>query len=754
MKQMKRFIILITVFISTNFAIASDTVTNIVTPVTYFINHVSQLQNIKNNLAKYKSISVVGISGIGKTQVARMFAYENKAKYNLLWFIDCNLDINSEFLKLAKEINKRFGADIDENTTTVKKAVMDYLSSKNDWLLVFDNLKVGCNKKVEDLVKWEHDGNIIFCSQESKMLPYVIEMKAFNKNDSINLVKNILEDDKEIDFLVNTFKGYPILIVQGSQLLNEVQGLSKAEYKRKILQSADKIKLNIELAIKSLKPSAKQLLNKIALINNQSFSKQLLNAITDNQNTLDDDIYALSKFLLISHTDRNEDNPLFEMHDVIAEKVQEINGNKNNQKDLENIITNLDNAIPKNPVQGRIFRGYTTVPEMLKITSQNTEKYNINIYQALRLNMHLIIHYANTIDYDNYKQMINWFNKHDKKNKFKLWMMSNDEKRVYAGYLGIIGSYYGTKYSDWENFIIYYTKAKNILDNVKGFESIKYNVLYNLANANLKLGKIKEVQEYIDITHQMVNNDMLSKSDMSFVHRTQARMFLIQGAYNEALEKINQSIKTLIDNGLNPNDVFLCYAYLDRAIILNFVGKYNEAFTQVQQLYEMNKNKKETHEIFGRIFAQMAASELGLGKIDDALIHIDKAIQILLPDEVRKMKENDKTKGLIKDPELAASYVIKADILLKAGHAIKAIDYYSQALNIYINLYQHNKKNVAQISDLHLKGAKAACSINDKNNYKVFSTLQLEDFGVNAQTKEMINYCRSYGIELYHPFSP
>lgn len=44
------------------------------------------------------------------------------------------------------------------------------------------------------------------------------------------------------------------------------------------------------MAIQQLKPSAVKLLNKIALLNNQSFSKQLLTIITDNTNTLDDDI--------------------------------------------------------------------------------------------------------------------------------------------------------------------------------------------------------------------------------------------------------------------------------------------------------------------------------------------------------------------------------------------------------------------------------------------------------------------------------
>ncbi|WP_342278897.1 hypothetical protein [Candidatus Tisiphia endosymbiont of Myopa tessellatipennis] len=83
------------------------------------------------------------------------------------------------------------------------------------------------------------------------------------------------------------------------------------------------------MAIQQLNPSAVKLLNKIALLNNQSFSKQLLSTITDHKDTLDDDIYQLSKSMLISNIDPNKDNPIFEMHDIVSNKIMELNGDNN-----------------------------------------------------------------------------------------------------------------------------------------------------------------------------------------------------------------------------------------------------------------------------------------------------------------------------------------------------------------------------------------------------------------------------------------
>ncbi|KAK0156758.1 hypothetical protein PV328_012354 [Microctonus aethiopoides] len=289
-------------------------------PVSYFIDHVKQLELLQDNLAKYRQASVVGVSGMGKTQLARMYAYENKSKYDIIWFIDCNLDVNQQLLKLAKGINAQTNSPV-----------------------ISDDINI-------------HNGNIIFCSQDSELLPNIIKMSSFNKKDSLTLLQNILKNGNPtlIEFLVQEFGGYPVLMVQGTQLLNQVEGLSIEEYKRKIKVSNDKIGLNMKLVINELTPSAKRLLNEIALVNNQSFSKELLNSITRNKDSLDDDIYQLSKFALISNIEPKETNPVFEMHDIIAEKILQMNGS-NNKEYIEQVVTNFLNSIPKSLVKGSGF---------------------------------------------------------------------------------------------------------------------------------------------------------------------------------------------------------------------------------------------------------------------------------------------------------------------------------------------------------------------------------------------------------------
>ena len=270
---MIKLLVSIVILIIHNSSFASKQISNLVTPVSYFVNHVKQLHDLKNNLNKYRQTSIVGTSGIGKTQLVRTYAYENKNQYNLIWFLDCNLDMNQGFVKLAQKLNQENNANLSEDPKLVQKEIMNYLSSKDKWLLVFDNLKIGENKKVKELVEWEHNGHVIFASQDKEIIPHTIELSVFNEKDTKTLANNLLENKNDVKFLAEVFGNYPIVIVQGAQLLNQIKGLDKEVYMKKIQQSEDKIKLNIEQTIKELKPNASKLMTKIALINNQRFSK-------------------------------------------------------------------------------------------------------------------------------------------------------------------------------------------------------------------------------------------------------------------------------------------------------------------------------------------------------------------------------------------------------------------------------------------------------------------------------------------------
>jgi hypothetical protein len=728
---------------------ANERISNLITPVSYFINHVEQLKNTQENLKKYRKTSIIGTSGIGKTQLIRTYAYENENQYSLVWFFDCNLDLNIEFVKLAKQLNQFNKINISQDPILAKKEVMEYLANKDKWLLVFDNLKINENKKVKDIINWEHNGNVIFCSQDSEMLPHTLELRAFHKKDAITLASNLLDskDKNDVDFLVEAFSNYPILIVQGAQLLNQVKGLDKEEYKNKIHQSADKIKSNIKLAIKALKPSTVKILKKIALINNQRFSKELLNIIADDKTSVSDDIYQLSKFMLISNTENDDDNPVFEMHDVIAQKIIELNGDENNKVYLEEIFYNITQALPASMHTGHVFRNGKTIMENLEVITSYVERYNLDIYKLMPLNVSLFTDYINTLQYYNADKLFKWFDVLDKKKLFKPWLMDNDNKYFYARYLGITGGYYKNRFVNWHKALEYYLRASEVLKTVNGYEAIKCNVLYNLANTYISLGQLNEAENEIKAMEKMFEIGLVDIKEIGMLHLIKAKLYHYRGNEVRALEESNKDIIETSKNGIKLDDLFFTVSYVLKTEILNSLEKYQDAYDQALQLYKMHKpTKNDDHEIFGRIYTQMARSELGLGKKTSAADHITKAISIFLTDEQR----NPKNKDVSNDLDLAASYVVQGDIFFVQDDLRQAIESYKKAQIIYFYLYRENSKNVAQVSYLYKQGAKAACKANDLYNYKNFGQPQVREFGVDhPNTTAMFEYCKKHNMDLW-----
>lgn len=67
------------------------------------------------------------------------------------------------------------------------------------------------------------------------------------------------------------------------------------------------------------------------------------------------------------------------MHDVIVQKIIEMNGVKINKPYLEDIVVKLIDATPKSGIKRRIFRTAKTMSENLEIILKNSEKYKVNI---------------------------------------------------------------------------------------------------------------------------------------------------------------------------------------------------------------------------------------------------------------------------------------------------------------------------------------------------------------------------------------
>lgn len=259
-------------------------------PVAYFVDRTEPTKDILQSLSLHKTVSLVGVTSIGKTEIARNYALTNREKYELIWFFDASLDLNEQFVLLAKKINETLLATsknkLSEEPNKAQKETMDFLTGRKNWLLVFDNLRLNQNKKIAPIINWNHDGHIIICAQDSATLPNNIYIHQLDKENGMKLLQKILGNDQVsqelLEKLVDIFKGYPGPIVQGALLLKEHKYLSIDEYKNILMKSSNPVKKHMELVLNLLNDNDKKLLRTIAVLNNQNFSKNLLNILLGN----------------------------------------------------------------------------------------------------------------------------------------------------------------------------------------------------------------------------------------------------------------------------------------------------------------------------------------------------------------------------------------------------------------------------------------------------------------------------------------
>ena len=160
MYQQNKVKYIISLLVILNCLSAKAAVTNLVEPVKFFTNHDLQFNKVSNQLLTYNQAGILGISGIGKTQLARMYAYKHKEQYDIVWFFDCKADLAEQFVGLAKIINssicKSNGCNLSDTVDTSQKSVIEYLTPQKNWLLVFDNLTINQNQKIKDIIELDY----------------------------------------------------------------------------------------------------------------------------------------------------------------------------------------------------------------------------------------------------------------------------------------------------------------------------------------------------------------------------------------------------------------------------------------------------------------------------------------------------------------------------------------------------------------------------------------------------------------------
>jgi hypothetical protein len=712
------------VLIQLSTALANPIVSNLIEPVDYFSGRNDELKKIHIYLSKYKNASAVGFSGVGKSQIVRKYAFENKGAYELIWFIDCSLNLERQFTNLAREINIKLNKNenlLPENEDA-RSSILNYISSKKNILIVLDNLKIGQNEVIQDFINFEHNGHIIFCSQDSAGLPQIVRINNLPKNDVGNVLDKIIMNrtSKEKEALNNILKGYPLLIAQAALLLKDNEYLTVEDYK-KIFYDQKNIQDHINIALQNLSFQAKSLLYKLALMDN-TFSRSCINMVDTGLNM--ENLQELIRFGLVSDAGLVNNVQTFEMHDIIkgalldSEEVNVI-------AIIKLMVAGINNFLPKSSTNRyKLFLDDSTLLNNIEALEQNAILHKVPFLDILALTRHRLIFFLFSRNETALDSIQKWF---EDCNDIDFKKILNPADKVnYSECIFVFGLNDSILKQNKEKGYEKIKLAQNIMELVPGEQNFKVSIYGQLAQYYIGTGDLERAGYNLQKMQSLKKQYPEVELSLRLYYLVKTRIFLNTADYENALREINHYLEQEEAKALS-NDTFLNSAYLLQAKILNCMKNYQKAKEIILRISNRVNFKVQEDDSIAITLAELSIAELGLN--NDKALALDYAEQA--NDVFKKNKSRNQDILFSKNIYLARVMVTRANALSAMGKFQEAIEEYLIAETIYYNRYKLNMKNIDDVSYMYYNAAVTGKKMGANGWFKKFHNKHLKYFGRN-----------------------
>lgn len=728
-----------------NFTVKAVTITNEKKPIYFFVNHDLQITELRDKLVKEGKVGITGITGKGKSELAKKYVERFKNEYELISFFNVDADLTPQYVNFAKDINSSICArekcQVSLSPNDVYDSLKNFLAHRQDWLLVFDNIKLKQNDRIENMLNWENNGHIIITTQDASNIKNRVDLSYIKDEDAELLIKKIIpEASVELTKkIIEVCKGYPYLLGHVSTFIANYKHKDLNEIIRHISECDNPVSGFTKTLLKFLTSNEKEFLFKAILLDNHSMSKKLLgNVLSAESKTLFSSIHTLVNAGVLEQINDDIDNPIFQIHDVLQAELLRSSASGVNTANINQIIDKAINLLPKDSIIQRyqIISGDKTMISNLEKILANGELYSADIYKLLELRKYLLDYYIETRDKANSKKLVQWF---EAKAKFlAVNKMSEKQKDIYSYYLTKIGVCEELLYEHYKEAIIYYKRAFEIANTISQPLS-KFVAKFQLINAQLAIGDVSEAEQALKEAKEILKDNGGEKIKDDWLWSLQAKIFLIQGKNQEVIDILDKSIKPEENSKDNKTARYLGMDLL-KAEALNNIKDYQSAYDISNKCHLMNKKHIIDHkEIDAKTLIQLGIAENGLSRNHEAKMHIEEAIKIL------KSKENNKDESSAADRLLAMAYAAMGDIFAGTTESEKSLEYYDRAENILYNRYRQNIYGLEEVGHILCQGVKAACRLKDKMWSDKFMEKLIKYFGQNnPKTIEARGFCKSF----------
>lgn len=277
-------------------------------------------------------VTLHGLGGVGKTQLAVEYVYQNANEYELAWWVHSEepATLAADYAALARELN--LPEKDDREQRTIVESVKRWLQQKTGWLLIFDNANVPDD--VRNYIPSGSSGHVLITSRNPNWgsMATPICVGVLNREEAVEFLMNRTNqnDHASMNELAEELGDLPLALEQAAayieqtgKLLNDYLNLVRIRRKelwevaKPPLDYPDTVATTWKLAMEKIReecPAAAELLILCAFLAPNDIPLKLfsdgaqylpnsLAAMAKDELNRDDAIGALRRYSLIERKD-------------------------------------------------------------------------------------------------------------------------------------------------------------------------------------------------------------------------------------------------------------------------------------------------------------------------------------------------------------------------------------------------------------------------------------------------------------------
>lgn len=736
-----------------------------------FVGRQEHLTKLREKLKTQKTlgiICVVGMAGMGKTQLAKQYAHTYTNDYDVVWWMDANQDLLPQIRELGHGLASFNGYPMPNINEKRQEKWLEAVKDCCDQygfkvLLIIDDVKDKAT--IKEITRILQNFHIVLTSRNQSIGDHRMLLNCFTREESVGYLGNCLPGtaSPSLNTLADTLSDYPLALAQAVTYINLFPSISIADYislyrdKRKSLWKEEESVLNKNTEanplreyqrtvaatftllleqVKEASPHAFALLQFTSFLGSQDIPQTLLKDWLINHRKVSDfDFHhGLSTLIKLSIFEKKENGEsLFNIHELLQEFIRESLTKEEKEQYLEEVAHLISSYLPAGSYQmWKVLFKDSNLEYHLESLLKFAELSCLQSNKLLELKIkYLNFLYFFKADYQTPAKKIEALEKEVKENR----QISPLEK---ARFLMLSGNV-ATISSSYDDAIAISEEAEKILAPIQTPEArderffLLVNNLMDFYNVKGMLKKAAEAGQEAELLLPHINNVTF----LSLYYFMRSFQLFTIGEYEAALKHVNISVEKYASTDFPEH--FHLFNKIFKAEILARSGELTKGLELIeanrvnfQKFYPNESNFKIL-----RMDAVRAFIYLKQGKLKESMDLITSTIDGF--NSLFKKNNENAIQGF--------SLIVLGELYENQNDFLYALEAYKKAEKIYNHIF--SERDAADVSYLYKNMAILGEKLKDDFITQTYFQLLLKHFGrKHIRTQEVIDYLEARNLQV------